>query len=385
MQKMTTKLSIFVLATALFVVTTSEFQVSAMMTDMAVDLGQPIGKLTHLVTAYSLGMALGGPTLAWALNGKPVRACLTGAVFVYAGVEITASFSPTFTVLLIIRFLTGCLSGAIFGLSLTAGVLLAGTRNQSRAAAAILSGLMAGTLLGLPLSHVIGWLAGWRMSFILLGFAAFMIAVVLAAALPRIPALSGEGTERVSVVSNPGVWSRMLTSFFTIGGSFAAFALIDPILRRAGFTPIGTTVALIGFGVAAFTGNLLWGKVSETNAQKFLLAGLSAQAVALLLLVATPNAGPITALAIVALGGTGMALNPLLVTRLMAQADPHPFINTVHTGFITMGAAAATAASGYVLANETSLTPSIHVGVVFTLIAWIITVVTPDHSDVRQG
>ena len=112
------------LASTLFVVTTSEFQVAAMLTDMADDLHQPIEGLALLVTIYSLGSALGGPMLTWPLRHLRTKTSLIAVVLAYAVAEVAAGFAPNFTILAVFRFVTGCLSGATFGLALTLGMAL---------------------------------------------------------------------------------------------------------------------------------------------------------------------------------------------------------------------------------------------------------------------
>ena len=367
------------LAFTLFVVTTSEFQVAAMSTDIAEDLRRPIEDVALMVTIYSLGSALGGPALAWALQRLPTRTSLVGVVLAYAVAEVAAGFAPTFTIIAIFRFITGCLSGATFGLALTLGMALADERDRPRVSASILSGLVAGTLLGLPLSHLLGMWSGWRTSFLVLGGAAAVMAAGVTVLVPRPQAAPAPGGADHVGLTNKALWSRFAASFLTIGGAFAAFALIDPILRRGGLSPAQATGAMVAFGVAAFAGNHLSGRAAPGRDRGRLLIGLGVQLAALIALALLPTTSLAVVIAVIGLGATGMALNPLLVNRVVTVAGSHALSNTVHTACITLGVAVATAFGSRAIAATGSLTGTMLVGMALTAAAGVVVAATPDH------
>ncbi|OFS13072.1 MFS transporter [Kytococcus sp. HMSC28H12] len=378
------RIPVLALACTLFVVTTSEFQVAAMLTDMADDLHRPVADLTLLVTAYSLGAALGGPLLARATHGAPPRLTLIGVVVVYAVAEGAAATMPNLAGLMAFRCLTGGLSGATFGLTLTAGMDLVDRSHQPRAVSTILAGLMGGTLLGLPLSHVLTTWAGWRASFVALGAAAALMALSLTVVLPAAitPDACPDAEADRSGLASPALWTRFTASFLTIGGAFAAFSLMDPLLRQAGLDGSAATAVMAAFGVAAFVGNHLTGRAGAGRAQRWLLAALTAQVAALALLAVAPHSVPAVNAGLVGLGATGMALNPLLVTRVTTVAVPSAMVNTVHTSCITLGVAGATALAGRVVATGGGLRGAVLVGAALTLAAGLVVAATPDR---RQG
>ncbi|WP_462418820.1 MFS transporter [Kytococcus sp. Marseille-QA3725] len=372
------RIPVLALACTLFVVTTSEFQVAAMLTDMADDLHRPVADLALLVTAYSLGSALGGPVLARAAQGTPPRVALIGVVTAYALAEAAASLMPHLAGLMAFRCLTGALSGATFGLTLTTGMALVDDSHQPRAVSTILAGLMAGTLLGLPLSHLLSLWAGWRASFVALGVAAALMALCLAVALPASTSAGAHTDAGLSRLASPALWTRFAASFLTIGGAFAAFALIDPLLAQAGLSGGAATLVMTGFGLAAFVSNHLSGRAAPGRAGRWLLAGLAVQLAALVLLASMPHSTPAVTLALVALGATGMALNPLLVNRVVTVANPSALVNTIHTSCITLGVAAATALGSRVIAAGSGLQGAVLVGAGLTLAAGLVVAATPD-------
>ncbi|MFE4512959.1 MFS transporter [Kitasatospora sp. NPDC056783] len=375
MQRSSSKISVLVLACALFVVTTSEFQVSAMLGAMSRDLGVPVGDLGLLVTAYSLGMGLGGPVVAWCLRGVGVRAGLVLVLGCYAVVEAMAGVAGEEGALLVLRVVTGALSGAAFGMALSAAMGLGSVGERARGSAVVLGGLMAGTLFGLPLSHLLASTLGWRASFFLLAVGAAVMALAVFVCLPESVA-GHDGPPSSGELRDGRLWLCYLSSFLTIGGVFAAFAFIDPILRGAGLGSGRSTLTMLGFGGAAFLVNRWGGRVRAGAARPWLLAGLVVQLAALLVLVLAPGRPLPVVVAVVLLGGTGIALNPLLVNRVVAVADPGVLVNTVHTSAITLGVAAATTlGSRAITAGGGDLRGTLLIGVGFTVAALVLVAV----------
>ncbi|WP_433608272.1 MFS transporter [Prescottella agglutinans] len=368
------------MAITLFVVTTSEFQVAAMLTDMASDLHVATATLGMLVTVYALGMGLGGPAVAWLLRRLPAKRGLVLVLGVYAVTEAVAGGVGSTGPLFVLRAVTGALSGAAFGMSLSIGMRLGSRLEQTRTSAAILTGLMVGTLLGLPLSHLVGTFFGWRVSFYVLGGGA---AIMAAAVMVTVPALGPDETvteDGRHALRGRALWIRYGASFLTIGGAFAVFAFIDPVLRRSGLSEVSSTWVMLGFGVAALTVNRFAGRVTPGSARRWLLAGLATQLVALVFCLAGPDHVAIVALATILLGGTGIALNPLLVDRVLAVAQPTMLVNTFHTSAITLGIAAATAIGSRSYYRSGDLSATLWVGVAFTVAALALTCRTPERA-----
>lgn len=372
------RLLVVVLAGSLFVVTSSEFQVSAMLTTMAADLRTPIADLGLLVTVYSLGMGLGGPAIAWALRRVRPRRALVAVMLGYALVEALGGAATTLEMLVVLRVLAGALSGATFGMALSAGMRAVDEGSRSRMSAGVLAGLMAGTLLGLPLSHLLATTVGWRASFWMLAAAAVVMAIAVRIVLPAPPVAERDeaAAETLGALRSGRLWTRYLTSLLLIGGAFAAFAFIDPLLVRGGLEPLQATLTMLGFGAAAFLVNHLTGRAPARTARRWLLVGASVQLVALGIALLAPGDPVPMVLVAVLLGGTGIALNPLLVQRVVEVAGSGVLVSTMHTSAITLGIAAATALGSRAIAGADDLDGTLVVGIALTAAAAVVVVVT---------
>ncbi|MGW3008352.1 MFS transporter [Streptomyces sp. NPDC001219] len=373
-------LVVIVLAGALFVVTSSEFQVAAMLTAMSADLGASVADLGLLVTVYSLGMGFGGPVVAWALRRFRPRSALVLVMACYAVAEALTGTMTEEHLLIPLRLLTGALSGATFGMALSTGMRLGDEHGRARMSAGVLTGLMAGTLLGLPLSHVVATAVGWRASFVVLAAAAAAMALAVRLAVPEAAGRPDERPASLGTLRNGQLWLRYLTSFLTIGGAFTAFTFIDPLLQRAGLTPPQVSLTMFGFGGAAFAVNHLAGRVAGGAARGWLVVGVVVQLGALLLFLLTPGDSQWIVAATVFLGGTGIALNPLLVNRVIAVGEPDVLVNTVHTSAITLGVAAATTIGSRAITVTGDLSGTVLVGLAFSAAAVLLTLATRDAS-----
>lgn len=137
------KRHLYLLMFTLLVVTMSELQTAGMMPYMAADLAVSTGTIGLLVSAYALGMAIGGPLVAIGLRGLPPRRALCLVVGAYALLEVAAPLVHEFWWLALIRVLTGCLAGAMFGLCISFGATLAPSPERiGQNVAIVMSGLM---------------------------------------------------------------------------------------------------------------------------------------------------------------------------------------------------------------------------------------------------
>lgn len=364
-----TPFAVSLLSATLFIVTTSEFQVAALMRAMSTDLNIPESQLGFLVSAYSAGMGLGGPLIAVTLSRVSARLGLPAILGLYAIAEAAAGIVTGLPWLVSLRALTGALSGAVFGMSIAGATALGEANQRGKYTATVLLGLMAGTFAGLPLSRLLGEALGWRASFFVLAGAAALTAALVALTLPAFKGQDRSVTGGTRVLIDLRLWVRYLVSFLTIGGAFTVFAFIDPLLASADVTGVASAGVMVIFGLAAVTVNVLGGRVEPGRARRWLLIALVVQLVALVVLRASLGNPLFTVIGIVMVGGTGMALNPLLVNRVLEVAPPAVLVNTVHTSAITLGVAAATALGSVAISERNGLAGPMIVGIGFTIAA----------------
>ena len=337
---------LYVLMLTIMVVVMSEFQTAGMMPQIAADLGVSTGQVGTVVTLYALGMALGGPLLVYLLRHRPPKASLLIVIGTYAALEVLVPLIHEFWWLALLRVLTGCLSGAAYGIAVSYSARLAPSPEKiGEAVSIVLGGIMVGTVIGLPLSHFLAARWGWQSSFYILGIAAFAVFLISLLTLPAREAATQEAAAQdLRKLRSPKLWSRYLVSLLTIGAAFAGFSYFTPLLEQnAGFATNTTTLILLAYGIVSFIGNLIVGKFADQHAIGILRIGHTLLFISLALLGAFSNAQPLVLAMVLIVGVAGVPMNPALVARVAEIGGTGNMVSTVHTSLITMGVALGSA------------------------------------------
>ena len=337
---------LYVLMLTIMVVVMSEFQTAGMMPQIAADLGVSTGQVGTVVTLYALGMALGGPLLVYLLRHRPPKASLLIVIGTYAALEVLVPLIHEFWWLALLRVLTGCLSGAAYGIAVAYSARLAPSPEKiGEAVSIVLGGIMIGTVIGLPLSHFLAARWGWQSSFYILGIAAFAVFLISLLTLPAREAATQEAAAQdLRKLRSPKLWSRYLVSLLTIGAAFAGFSYFTPLLEQnAGFATNTTTLILLAYGIVSFIGNLIVGKFADQHAIGILRIGHTLLFITLALLGAFSNAQPLVLAMVLIVGVAGVPMNPAMVARVAEIGGTGNMVSTVHTSVITIGVALGSA------------------------------------------
>lgn len=337
---------LYVLMLTIMVVVMSEFQTAGMMPQIAADLGVSTGQVGTVVTLYALGMALGGPLLVYLLRHRPPKGSLLIVIGTYAALEVLVPLIHEFWWLALLRVLTGCLSGAAYGIAVSYSARLAPSPEKiGEAVSIVLGGIMVGTVIGLPLSHFLAARWGWQSSFYILGIAAFAVFLISLLTLPAREAATQEAAAQdLRKLRSPKLWSRYLVSLLTIGAAFAGFSYFTPLLEQnAGFATSTTTLILLAYGIVSFIGNLIVGKFADQHAIGILRIGHTLLFISLALLGAFSNAQPLVLAMVLIVGVAGVPMNPAMVAHVAEIGGTGNMVSTVHTSLITMGVALGSA------------------------------------------
>ncbi|WP_201294567.1 MULTISPECIES: MFS transporter [unclassified Nocardiopsis] len=341
--------SVYLMALGIFTMVTSELLVGGLMPQMAEDLGVSVTRIGYLITAFALAMALGGPLATLAVLRLRTHHALLALFALFFVGNTLAALSGSYWPMLVARVVTGAASGAFFGVALSAVAQVTAPHLRGRATGVALQGLMVGTLLGLPLSTLIGGQFGWRAAFAAVGALTVVAAVATALALPRLERSGEAGALRAetAVFRRPRLWAAMATSTLIIGATFAAFSYFTPILTEVtGFSRDAVPLLLLGYGGATVVGNLVVSRLAVSHTITVIVTGLALNTVFLTVFALFADL-PVPALAAMAgIGLVGITLNPAMVTRVQRAGNARALVNTAHASFITLGVVIGSWAGG---------------------------------------
>ncbi len=332
--------AVYVLALGIFAMVTSEFAVAGLMPQMAAGLHATVPQIGYLITAFAAAMAAGGPLLTVAVMKLPPRTALLVLFAVFLAGNVLAATATGYGTMLVARIVTGVASQAFFGVALSLCARLTRPEIRGRAVAVAMNGLMLGTLLGLPLSTLIGERP--RLAGRVLGPSRCS---PWPPPRPPWPACRGWTPRRAAACAprpvssrGPGCGGRWPPAPSVIGATFSAFSYFNPILTGlTGFSAGAVPLLLIAYGAATVVGNTVVGRLADRYTLPVLAVGLLLNALFLAGFAVLAGA-PVPAVAcMLGVGLVGVTMNPAMVTRVQRAGNAGPLVNTVHSSFITLG------------------------------------------------
>ncbi|WP_218040488.1 MFS transporter [Actinomadura sp. WMMB 499] len=320
------RLPLFSLMLVVFGLTTGEFVIAGILPEVAGALSVSIPAAGQLMTAYALGMIVGGPVVTVLTARLPRKQLVTGLIIVSIVANLGSSAAPNYPVLLAARFAAGLVVATFFAVAIATAASTAPAGRQGTAVARVALGMNLGIILGTPLGTLIGQHAGWRATF------AAIAAVTLAALVlvlryvpPGPPAATGPLLGELRVFTGRDV--RLAIALTALGnvGVLAVFLYITPLLTDvAGFSADAVPGLLLGYGAGAVAGNLLGGRLADRALMPSLAGLLAALAGVLALFWAVGEVRVLAAVLTFALGVAAFAIIPGMQTRVLTTAHAAP-------------------------------------------------------------
>jgi MFS transporter, DHA1 family, inner membrane transport protein len=250
---------LLVLIAANFLVATSFMSVGGLLSEISADLRIPIEQAGLLIAAFGITAAICAPTLATVGSHIDRRRLLTATMFIGAIANLYAAFSDSYGHLMFARILAA-ITSAVYTPQVAATVsLLVPEDERAATLAKLMLGVSIGSVVGAPLSVLVGTSYGWRVSFAALGIGTAVAAVFMWHALPsgvRVTPLSLNRWYQV-FTSSTLRWLVGATVCMSIGITVLQ-SFLSPLVKAVqGIT--GSTLAALFFvaGVGGLAGSML--------------------------------------------------------------------------------------------------------------------------------
>ncbi len=122
------------------------------------------------------------------------------------------------------------------------------------------------------------------------------------------------------------------------------------------------------YGVANLIGNMLVGRVADSHTISVVGLGLAMMVLVMSVFALAGDNLWLNLSCFIAIGLTGVALNPAMVARVMKAAEPGALVNTLHTSVITAGLAFGSWAGGAAIEAGYGLRAPLWVGAAIALL-----------------
>ncbi|MER7455017.1 MFS transporter [Nocardia beijingensis] len=364
-----------------FGIGTTEFVTMGLLPDIAsaVHVSEPTAG--HAVSAYALGVVIGAPLIAALCARVPRKRLLVALMVAFTVGNAATVLAPSFGTLVIARFVSGLPHGAYFGVASLAAATLAPAGQRAKAVAAVMLGLSAANVVGVPAATWLGQHLGWRDAFVVVA----LIGVTTVAALLRfVPELTGitmtNPMTELGALRRPQVLLTLLVGAVGFGGMFAVYTYIATTLTDvAGLRTGAVPLVLMLFGVGMVIGNIVGGVLADRGVDRAVGISLIAMTVILGAFVAAAHNPYTAAFGALLVGASGAALAPGLQTRLMdVAADAQTLAAALNHAALNIANAAGAWLGGLVIAAGLGYTAPAVVGaalaatgvVLFALTVW---------------
>lgn len=347
-------LPIFALFLAAFGIGTAEFVIAGLLPDISTDLGVSIPTAGLLISAYALGVAIGGPLVTVALARLGRKTALLLLVALFSAGQVLCALAPDYTLLLVARILVSVGHGAYFGIAAIAATRIVGPDRAGRAVALLLTGITVANVLGVPLGTAIGNALGWRATFWVVGALGLVSLAGIALLVPESPATPrGQSSlaRDIRVLARPAVYMTFLVIVVAMIGQFALFSFIAPFLVEETGVPLDWVPALLVLnGIGSTIGVLIGGRLADWKLMPTLIGMLLLLAVIYALLAVT-GANPVLAgICILIWAGASFGFGAPAQTRILkAAADAPNLASPLVPSVFNIGIALGATAGAYAL------------------------------------
>jgi MFS transporter, DHA1 family, inner membrane transport protein len=254
--------SIVILATAAFILVTTEFLIVGLLPAMAKDLSISISQAGLLVTLFAFTVMLFGPLLtAWLAHVERKRLFVI-ILLVFAGANALAAVAPNLWVLGLARFIPALALPVFWGTASETAAQLAGPGRSGQAVSSVYLGISAAMLFGIPLGTLAAEAIGWRGAFWLLAAMSLLVAVMLQLAMPAVGSPQRlRLREQLRILRDPVFVANVALSVLVFTAMFTAYTYLADLLENAAGVPkaqVGWW--LMGFGAVGLVGNQLGGR-----------------------------------------------------------------------------------------------------------------------------
>lgn len=373
--------AVIVLFLGAFCVGTTEFVIAGLLPEIARDLLVTIPAAGYLITAYALGVAIGGPvlTLAIARSSRKRNLLLLLAIFV-AG-HVWCATAGGYGSLMGARLLVALSHGSYFGVAGVVAVTLVPENQRGAAIAWLFAGVSVANILGVPGGTAIGNALDWRATFWIVGAAAAVVMAAIALSVPKDtdgPGARADLRDQIGAIANQKVMLAYLTFAVLLVGFWSYFAFVAPHLESVvGVARDRVPWMLFLFGTGATVGTFIGGRLADKMPRRTLSYGIAAQSFAFGLILLT-GANP-TAMAVVLFVFGVIMFIPAssIVNRVLTGAAKAPdFASTLVSTAANLGIAAGAALGALALSAGATFWHLPLLGVLFTALASLVMLVS---------
>lgn len=304
-----------------FGIGTTEFVSMGLLSYVAQDFGITEDTAGRMISIYAAGVMVGAPLTAIAGAKIPRRTLLLILMAAFTVGNALCIIAPSYSMILIARFIAGLPHGAYFSVTSLAASSLAKPGERGKAIAFVGMGLPVACVVGVPATQAIGGALGWHTAYVIVSLIGLATLVGLAFFMPHMTKMKlVSPLDELGAVRNPVIIVTLLMGAIGFGGMFAVYTYISWTMGAAGLAKSSMWMVLMCYGVGMVIGNWVGGRVADRALEKGLGVSLVGMIAVLFGFYAVAHHVIPTAIMFGLVGFTGSCFIPPLQIRLMDYA-----------------------------------------------------------------
>ena len=374
-----TKLCLALLVLLGFSLGCSEFVVIGIESDLATELGVSLATAGQLISVFALVYAIATPTLALSTGRFRRYQLLVCYSIVFVLGNLVMALAPNFQVLFISRIVLGSVSGALLAVGVTYIPELLSPQQTSLAISVVYGAFSVAMVFVTSIGKFVADTLDWHVA--MYGTLAFAVLIcgALVAFMPRAGQTDEPATfrEQAGLLREPSIITGMLIFLFGVGSVYVFYGYVTPYLEQVlGMGTVEASTTLMAYGVFCLVSNILGGWIDA----RFGMKAFVLQAAALFGLFAVGAAMPLALVFVFSLAMLMYLFSVSCITHFMDVArSRHPksmvLASSVEPMAFNVGISFGTAVGGAVVSGA-GIAYVGAVGAVFSLVAWVLTLVT---------
>lgn len=361
----------------------SEFVVIGIESDLATELGISLATAGQLISVFALVYAIATPALALSTGRFRRYQLLVCYSIVFVLGNLVMALAPNFQVLFASRIILGSVSGALLAVGVTYIPELLSPQQTSLAISVVYGAFSVAMVFVTSIGKFVADTLDWHVA--MYGTLAFavLICTALVAFMPRAGQTDEPATfrEQAGLLREPSIITGMLIFLFGVGSVYVFYGYVTPYLEQVlGMGTVEASTTLMAYGVFCLISNILGGWIDARFGMKALLVTFVLQAAALLGLFAVGGTMPLALVFVFSLAMLMYLFSVSCITHFMDVArSRHPksmvLASSVEPMAFNVGISFGTAVGGAVVSGI-GIAYVGAVGAAFSLVAWILTLVT---------
>lgn len=210
------------------------------------DFNISIALTAQLVTAFTLAYGIGSPLVVALLPENKQKMGIILALLLFSISNFISGIAPDFRTLFISRIFSGIDAGVYLAIGISVSTAVVSIENRGKAISLIMSGMAAGTVLGVPIGLLISRAYGWKISMFIIATLGLISLIGLMIKLPQI------SLEKQSLIEK----IRILKDMRILG--ILSISLIAAISSLGLYTYLASLLALQYFGSVSNITPFLW-------------------------------------------------------------------------------------------------------------------------------